>query len=86
MPLGIRKTLSHFLLYKPRNKKKTTAIFEELVSLPREEADEVMRFIFDRPFAFMFADTSTGEMYKNFGLIGIQDAAAKNQDLETDNG
>jgi hypothetical protein len=45
-----------------------------------------MRFISDRPFAFMFADTSTGEMYQNFDLIGIHDAAAKNQDLETDSG
>jgi hypothetical protein len=25
MPLGVRKTLSHFLMYKPRNKKETTA-------------------------------------------------------------
>jgi hypothetical protein len=77
MPLGIRMTLSHFLLYKRRNKKETTAIFEELISLPREEADEVMCFIFDRSFASMFADTSTGEMYKNFDLVGIHDAAAK---------
>jgi hypothetical protein len=28
----------------------TTVVFEELISLPREEADEVMRFIFDRPY------------------------------------
>jgi hypothetical protein len=86
MPLGIRKTLNHFLLYKPRNKKETTAISEELISLPREEADEVTRLIFDRPFSFMFADISTWERNKNFDLIGIHDAAAKNQDLETDSG
>ena len=82
MPLGIRKTLSHFLMYKPRNKKEATAIFEELIALPRGEAEEVMRFIFDRPYAFMFADTGTGELYKNFDRIGIHDsnAAAKDQD------
>jgi hypothetical protein len=27
---------------------------------PREEADEVMRFLFDRPYAVMSADTGTG--------------------------
>jgi KaiC/GvpD/RAD55 family RecA-like ATPase len=70
MPSGVRKTLSHFLMYKPRNKKETTAIFEELIALPREEAKEVMRFIFDRPYAFMFADTGTGELYKNFDRVG----------------
>jgi hypothetical protein len=79
MPLGI-----HFLLYKPRNKKETTAILEELAASPREEADEVMRFIFDRPYAFMFEDTWTGKLYKNFDLVGLHHAAAKNQDLETD--
>ena len=86
MPLGIRKTLSHFLMYKPRNKKETTAIFEELIALPREEADEVMRFVFDRPYAFMFADTGTGDLYKNFDRIGKHDAATENQTLETDSG
>jgi len=82
MPLGIRKTLSHFLTYKPRNKKETTAIFEELITLPRDEADEVMRFVFDRPYAFMFADTGTGELYKNFDRIGIHESngAAKDQE------
>jgi KaiC/GvpD/RAD55 family RecA-like ATPase len=79
MPVGIRKT---FLMYKPRIKKEATAIFEEMVGLPREEAEEVMRFIFDRPNAFMFADIGTGELYKNFDRIGIHDsnAAAKDQD------
>jgi KaiC/GvpD/RAD55 family RecA-like ATPase len=76
MPLSIRKTLSHFLFYKPRNKKEAAAIFEELTTMPREEADEMMRFVFDPPYAFMFADTGTGELYKNFDRIGIHDAAA----------
>jgi hypothetical protein len=33
------------------------------------EEDEVMRLVFDRPYAFMYADTSTGENYKNFDHI-----------------
>jgi hypothetical protein len=82
MPLGIRKTVSHFLIYKPRSKERTTATFEELITLLREEADEVMRFVFDRPYAFMFADTGIGELYKNFDRIAVE----KNQDLETDSG
>jgi hypothetical protein len=80
MPLGIRKTLSRFLLYKARNTKEATAIFEELIALPREEAEEVMRLIFDRPYAFMFADTGTGALYKNFDCIGIHDSNAAAKD------
>ena len=34
MPLLIRKTISHFISYKPRNKE-FTAIFEELIYLDR---------------------------------------------------
>jgi hypothetical protein len=68
MPLGIHKILSHLLLYKPRNKNETTAIFEEIISLLREEADEVMRFMFDRPFALMFADTSTARCILYFAF------------------
>jgi hypothetical protein len=62
-------------MYKPRNKKETTTIFEELITLPRDEAHEVMRYMFDRPYAFMFADTGTGNLYKNFDRVGIDDAA-----------
>jgi hypothetical protein len=36
-----------------------------------------MRFIFDWPFAFIFADTSAGELGKTFDFIGMHDAAAK---------
>jgi hypothetical protein len=69
-------------MYIPRNKKEATAIFEELIALPREEAEEVLSFVFDRPYAFMFADTGSGELYKNFDRIGIHvsNAAAKDQE------
>ena len=36
MPISIRKTLSHLSSYKPRNKKKYVAIFEELILLYKE--------------------------------------------------
>ena len=80
MPLAIRKSLSQFLMYIPRNKKEATAIFEELTALPREEAEEVLRFVFDRPYAFMFADTGSGELYNNFDRIGIHDSNAAAED------
>jgi hypothetical protein len=49
MPLSIRKTISHFLSYEPRNKKEFTAIFEELIFLDREQGEALTRFVFDKP-------------------------------------
>lgn len=74
MPLPIRKTLSHFIAYKPRNKKEYTAIFDELIGLDREEADELQRFVFDEPYAFMFADTASGRFFKRFDSIKHHEA------------
>jgi hypothetical protein len=70
-PMSIRKTLSHFLLYKPRNKKESTAIFEELIAMECTEARALMRYVFDRSYAFRFGDTGTGELYRNFNRIAI---------------
>ena len=76
-PLSLRKTLSHFLLFKPRNKKESTAIFEELIAMERTEAEALMRYVFDRPYNFLFADTGTGEVYKNFDRITIQESDSR---------
>ena len=69
MPLAIRKTISHFVAYKPRNKKEFTNIFEELIFLDRDTGDALTRFVFDRPYAFLFADVNTNKLYKNFDRI-----------------
>jgi hypothetical protein len=73
MPLSIRKTLSHFLSYKPRNKKEFTAIFEELIFLDREQGEALTRFVFDAPYQFLFADVNTNQLYKNFDRIIVKD-------------
>jgi hypothetical protein len=57
-----------------------TAVFEEQLALPREEADEVIRFVFDRPYAFMFPDIGTSELYKNFDRTSISDDKDQHQD------
>ncbi len=66
--------MSHLISYKPRNKVKMHKIFEELVQLPRETADALSRFIFDEKHDFMFLDCSTGQIYKFFDLIKVNDA------------
>jgi len=72
VPLQLRKAVSHLISYKPRNKIEFQKIFEELVQLPKETADELSRFIYkDDKYAKMFVDCSTGDIYKNFDQISI---------------
>ena len=73
MPLAIRKTISHLVCYKPRNKKELAAVWEELVNLPRETGEALSIFVFDKPYASLFAVTETGALHKNFDAITVNE-------------
>lgn len=74
MPLSIRKTMSHFAMFKPRNKKEYGAIFDEIIFLDKDTADKVMRFVFDEPYSFLFSDVDRGHLYKKFDRIKLNAA------------
>jgi len=81
MPLSIRKTISHFISYKPRNKKEFTAIFEELIFLDKDEGEALTRFVFDIPYAFLYVDVNTNSLYKKFERI-IQRDTSKDKEKD----
>ena len=84
MPLSIRKKNSHFISYKPRNKKELTAIFEELIFLDKDEGEALTRFVlFDIPYAFLYVDVNTNYLYTNFDRITQRDAS-KDKDKQKD--
>jgi hypothetical protein len=64
MSMAIRKTISHLVCYKPRNKKEITAIWEELVFLDKGTGEAMHRFVFDRPYSFLFACADTNDLCK----------------------
>jgi hypothetical protein len=84
MPLPIRKTISHLACYKPRNKKEMAAIWEELIFLDRETGEALQRFVFDKPYSFLFACADTNELYKKFDRILIKDHHAPEENEEGD--
>ena len=69
MPLTIRKTLSHFSSFKPRNKRELEVLFEELIFLKKEAAEEVVRYVFQDPHDFLFGITDTGKLHRNFNEL-----------------
>lgn len=73
MPLSIRKTLSHFVAFKPRNKKEMENIWEELIFLPRNTAEALLRWLYREPHDYLFADVNTNTLYRNFDLIKIEE-------------
>ena len=82
MPLAIRKTISHLACYKPQNKKEMAAIWEELVVLEKETGEALQRFVFDKPYSFLFACADTNELYKKIDRILIKDHHAPKEDQE----
>lgn len=73
MPLALRKTLSHFFLFRPRNKREAEAIWEELMFVPKTTGAALLRFTFRDKYDFLMGNCGTGEFYRNFNLIDIDD-------------
>jgi hypothetical protein len=84
MPLAVRKTISHLACYKPRNKKEMSVIWEELIFLDKETGEVLQRFVFDKPYSFLFACADTNELYKKIDRILIKDQHAPEEDQEGD--
>ncbi len=64
MPLSIRKTISLLACYKSRSKKEMSAIWEEFIFLDKETGEALQRFVFDRPYSFLFACAVANMLYK----------------------
>lgn len=69
MPLDLRKTLSHFFLFKPRNKKESEAIWEELLFMSKKVGEGLLRFVFRENYDCLMGDANSGNVYRNFQLV-----------------
>lgn len=74
IPLSIRKTITHGIFFKPRNKKEYSAVFQELIMRPQDVGEALQRFVFKNPHDFMFIDCESSTFHRNFDLIRIKDA------------
>lgn len=69
LPLDLRKTLSHFFLFKPRNKKESEAIWEELLFMSKKVGEGLLRFVFRENYDCLMGDANSGNVYRNFQLV-----------------
>ena len=69
----LRKTASQLIQYKPQ-KKEIENIFDDMITLPRKEFLDTLRYIYKRKHDFMFLDLQeqdTKQVHKNFTQLII---------------
>jgi len=67
-PLVIRKLYTNVIMFKP-SKKEFETLFEELFETKKDNAIEIMNFVYDRPHQYLFLNVDSQRMYKNFDEV-----------------
>lgn len=68
----IRKLFSNLIIFKVA-KKELETIFEEHFEHNEDLAKPISKFVFDVPYNFLFINTDSGRMFKNFDEIILDD-------------
>ena len=69
IPLNVRKTISHLVLFRPRNQSEFRNVSEELLFYDRQDAEILKQYVYDSAYNFLFADVDKGLVYKNFDML-----------------
>ena len=70
----LRKTASHLIQYKPQ-KREIENIFDDMITLPKKEFMDVLRFVYKKKHDFLFInlqDEDTKQLHKNFNQLIIR--------------
>ena len=73
--LKLRKTCSHLIIFENKNKKELDSIFEEAILIPKKEFFDVLRYIYDRKYRFMYIDTTLPDyksIHKDFNQLIVK--------------
>lgn len=71
----LRRTASHLTFFENKNKKELETIFDEVILIPKKEFYDVLRYVYDRPFQFLYIDTTLPDdrmMFKNFNQLEVK--------------
>jgi len=67
----IRKLFSNLFIFKT-SKKEMETIWEELVEYPKDYILPIMKVAFDEPYSYLFINTDSQRMFKNFDELIIE--------------
>ena len=71
----LRKTCSHYVFFENKNKRELDSIFDEAILIPKKEFFDVLRYIYDRKFRFMYIDTTLPDykmIHKDFNQLIVK--------------
>ena len=71
----LRKTASHLVFFENKNKKELDSIFDEAILIPKKEFYDVLSYVFDKKYQFMYLDTTLPDykmIHKNFNQLEVK--------------
>lgn len=71
VPKDIRKMFSNIFVFKV-SKNEMTAIWDEIVEYPKEYILPIMKTVYDMPYQFLFINTDSQRLFKNFDEIILE--------------
>ena len=76
LPLELRKNASHLVLFDTKNRKEIAAIAEELIPLPKDSFEAVLRHVFTRRFEFLYLvlnQPASHMFYRKFNRLILEE-------------
>ena len=72
IPLSNRRTINYLVLFKMKNKAETKAVFDEMGgSLTKEQFNEMLKFVYDKPHEYLVCNRDHDEWWKGFNRLVI---------------
>lgn len=73
MPLTIRKSISHIIMVgMPKNKKEYQSVFDELMHMNKDEADQIANYAFKSKHDSLYINIDDSEIYRNYNVLKIE--------------
>lgn len=72
IPAPIRKCASHISIYSTKNKKELNNLFDEVITIPKEEFFDILNYTFKKKHDFLYLDTnkdSDNMFHRNFNKL-----------------
>jgi len=81
IPRDLRKLVSNYIIFRV-SKQELHAIFDEVVEGKKGWEDQVSKFVFDRPFNFLFVNVDSQSLFKNWDKIIFPDDREREEGIE----
>ena len=72
-PKMLRKQITNITMFQSKNVEEANTIFNELLSMNKDDALKLYNYVFAEPYAHLDIDTVDNKIYKNFNLLSIQE-------------